>query len=198
MGITKNMRVFLYITVAALALSACAKRDNSALAARKNAAGATNVGGAQSDAADAAAAAAGYNTDILVIQQPQMVGNALTVTSYIKVNNNNYKIVTTHNSVNTVSKTQQTFDGANFEVNGVCPNANCSPYYLVINITRSNQQIKQTAMKKFFYYTDASSSQDLFLSRGAGEFLSVQDAITTLDSAVVDGTEPESMYTKAQ
>jgi len=198
MGFTKNMRVFLYITVAALALSGCAKRDNSALKARTNGAGAAAAGGAQTDAADAAAAAAGYDTDILLIQQPQMVGNALSVSSYIKVNANNYKVVTTHNSVNTVSKTQQVFDGANFEVNGVCPNENCSPYYLIINITRNNQQIKQTAMKKHFYYTGAESSQDLFLSRGVGEFLSIQDAISTLDSAVPNGSEPESMYTKAQ
>lgn len=186
MALTKNIRVYIYILVAAVALSACAKRDSD-FKARKNAAGGVYVNGNQGLAADNAAAAAGYNTDILAIQPPQSNSNgALSVTSYIKVNNNNYQVVTTHTQALAISKTNQNFDGANFEVNGVCGTDTCSPYYLVINITRNGQQIKQTAMKKFFYYTGADSSQDLVMSLGAGEFLSVQDAVKALDSAVVE------------
>lgn len=198
MAFTKNRRVYLYIVIAVMALSACAKRD-SEFKSRKNGAGASAVGGAQTDAADAAAAAAGYDTDILGIMQPQTTANgALSITSYIKVNTNNYQVVTTNTAVNAISKTQQVFDGANFEISGVCGSENCSPYYLIINITRNGQQIKQTAMKKFFYYTGADSTNDLFLSRGVGEFLSVQEAISTLDQAVVEAEGSGYLEAKAQ
>ncbi|WP_413291544.1 hypothetical protein [Bdellovibrio sp. HCB337] len=186
MSLTKNFRFYTYILVAALALTACAKRE-SGYKARRNASGATYTDGARGEAADAAAAAMGYNTDILGVMQPQSANSALSVTSYIRVNANNYQVVTTHYQALAISKTVQNFDGATFEVNGVCANNNCNPYYLIVNITRGGQQIKQTAMKKYFYYTGAESGQDLILSRGAGEFVSVQDAINELESAVIEG-----------
>lgn len=199
MAFTKNFRTMIFIVAAAVAFTACAKRK-SGYSGRTNAAGARYTDGARGEAADAAAAAMGYNTDILGITAPQAVGSgALSVTSYIKVNANNYQIVTTHTQPLAVSTTMQAFDGANFEVNGVCANVNCNPYYLVINITRGGQQIKQTAMKKFFYYSGSSSSQDLILSRGAGDFVSVQQAINELDSAVIDeGGGEEDFFFKAQ
>lgn len=197
MSLTKNIRIYTYIVVAALALSACAKRD-SGYKARRSASGAVYTDGTRGEVADANAAAMGYNTDILGVMQPQTsTTGALSVTSYIRVNNNNYQVTTNHYQALAISKTNQNFDGANFEVNGVCANNSCSPYYLVINITRNGQQIKQTAMKKHFYYTGTDSNQDLILSRGAGEFVSVQDAINELDNAVVEDNG-DYQYTKAQ
>jgi hypothetical protein len=182
----KNTKIYIYIVVAAFAFSACAKRD-SEFAARKNAAGASYVNDQQAAAADQAAAANGYVTDILKILSPtQASTGALSVTSQIKVNNNVYQIVTTHSQVNTVSSTSAMFDGANFEVGGICGSDLCNPYYLVVNITRNGQPVKQTAMKKYFYYTDQNSNQDLIMSLGPNEFMSIQDVKTTLDQAVVN------------
>lgn len=184
MGFMKNTKVYLYIVVAAFALSACAKRD-SEFAARKNGAGAPIVNGQQAANADAAAEANGYKVDIMGIQAPVQSGGGLSVTSTISVNNKNYQIVTTHYQVATVSSTTATFDGATFQVSGVCGSEVCSPYYLVIEISRNGQRIKQTAMRKYFFYTNASSNQDLAMSLGANEFMSIQDIINTFDQAVV-------------
>ncbi|MGZ3795221.1 MAG: hypothetical protein ACXVB1_02590 [Pseudobdellovibrionaceae bacterium] len=186
MLLMKNIKTYLYIVVAAFAISACAKRD-SEFAARKNAAGAAYVNDQQAAAADQAAAATGYVTDILQIQSPvQTSTGALSVTSQIKVNNNVYQIVTTHSQVNTASSTSTMFAGANFEVAGICGSDICNPYYLVINITRNGQRIKQTAMKKYFYYVDQNSTQDLIISLGANEFMSIESLRATLDQAVVN------------
>jgi hypothetical protein len=184
MGFMKNSKVYLYILSAAVALTACAKRDNE-FAARKNGAGAPIVNGQQADNADAAAAAAGYTVDILGIQQPVQSGGGLSVTSTISVNSKSYQINTTHYSIGQVSTTTATFDGANFQVSGVCGSETCSPYYLVIEITRNGQRINQKAMRKYFYYTNANSSRDMALSLGANEFMSIQDIINTFDQAVV-------------
>lgn len=184
MGFTKNAKVYLYIVVAALALTACAKRDNE-FAARKNGAGAPIVNGQQAANADAAAEAAGYKVDIMAIQPPVQAGSGVSVTSTISVNNKNYQINTTHNSVGQVSQTSGAFDGANFQVSGVCGSDTCSPYYLVIEITRNGQRIKQTAMRKYFFYTGANSNRDMAMSLGANEFMSIQDIINTFDQAVV-------------
>lgn len=188
MAIMAKKHIYIFILAAALAITACAKRD-SEFRARKNAAGATLVDTPRTDAANAAAAAAGYDTDILGILQPQVAGNALRVTSYLRVNATTYQVMTTHSAVGTISQAQQYLEGANFEVNGVCATEHCNPYYLIINITRNGQQIKQTAMKKFFWYVDANSSQDLILSRGPGEFLSVQSAISLLDQSQAQAVE---------
>lgn len=185
MAFLKNTKVYLYIVVAAFALAACAKRDSS-FAARKNAAGATYVNGQQAANADANAAALGYQTDIQSVQNPVSAPNGgISVTSVISVNAKSYQVVTTHYQVNAVSSTTATFDGATFQVSGVCANNSCSPYYLIINITRNGQNIKQTAMKKYFYYDPSITTQDLVLSLGPTEFVSVQGAIQTLDQAVV-------------
>lgn len=186
MALMKNTKIYMYIVVAAFAFSACAKRD-SEFAARKNASGASFVNDQQAAAADQAAAANGYVTDILKVLSPtQTSTGALSVTSQIKVNNNTYQIVTTHPQVNAVSSTTANFDGANFEVAGICGSDICNPYYLIINITRNSQRIKQTAMKKYFYYTNQSSSQDLIMSLGANEFMTIEAARNALDQAVVD------------
>ncbi len=183
MGLFKNSKIYIYIVVAAFALSACAKKD-SEFAARKNAAGASYVNDQQAAAADQAAAASGYVTDILKILNPvQASTGALSVTSQIKVNNNTYQVVTTHSKVNAISSTTASFDGANFEVAGICGSDICNPYYLVINITRNGQKIKQTAMKKYFFYTDQNSSQDLIMSLGADEFMTIEAARASLDQA---------------
>jgi hypothetical protein len=183
----KNTKIYMYIIVAALALSACAKRD-SEFAARKNAAGAKYVNDQQAAAADQAAAASGYVTDIQKILTPtQTSAGNLAVTSQVKVNNTVYQIVTTHYQVNVASSTTATFDGANFEVVGICGSDVCSPYYLIINITRNGQKIKQTAMKKYFSYTDENSSRDLIMSLGANEFVTIEGARNALDQAVVAG-----------
>lgn len=188
MGFMKNAKVYLYILAAAVALSACAKRDNE-FAARKNGAGAPIVNGQQAANADAAAAAAGYTVDIMGIQQPVQSGGGLSVTSTISVNSKNYQINTTHYQIGQVSTTSATFDGATFQVSGVCGSETCSPYYLVIEISRvvngGNQRIKQMAMRKYFYYTNANSSRDMAMSLGANEFMSIQDIINTFDQAVV-------------
>lgn len=172
--------------IAAMAVSACAKRD-SEFSARKNAAGASYVNDQQAAAADQAAAASGYVTDILKIMNPMQTSTgSLSVTSQIRVNNNAYQIVTTHSNVNTVSSTMANFDGANFEVAGICGSDVCNPYYLVINISRNGQPIKQTAMKKYFYYVDQNSSQDLIMSLGPTEFMSIENLKIALDQAVVN------------
>lgn len=192
-----RLRIYLYVFMAALALSACAKRD-SEFKARKNASGATYVG-VRSEAADAAAAAAGYDTDILAVSQPQAIANGLSVSSYLKVNTSNYKVTTTHTSVGTISTLRQNLNGADFEINAVCATAECNPYYLVINITRGGQQIKQTAMKKYFWYSgSADSSQDLIMSNGPGEFVPVQTAISTLDQYRADSVNSNYPSLKAQ
>jgi len=192
-----RLRIYFYILGAALVLSACAKRD-SEFKARKNASGATYVG-VHSEAADAAAAAAGYDTDILAVTQPQTIAGGVSVMSYLKVNTYNYKVTTTHTSVGTVSTVRQNLNGADFEINAVCATAECNPYYLVINITRGGQPIKQTAMKKYFWYSgSADSSQDLIMSNGPGEFLPVQSAIATLDQYRGESVNSNYMYTKAQ
>lgn len=185
MGIMKNAKIYLYIVVAAMALSACAKKD-SEFAARKNGAGAPIVNGQQAAAADAAAEANGYKVDIMGIRNPVQAGGGLSVSSVISVNNKNYEITTTHYQVGAISATTANFDGATFEVSGVCGSEVCSPYYLVINISRNGQRIKQTAMRKYFFYTNPSSQRDLALSLGANEFMSVQDIINAFDKAVVE------------
>jgi hypothetical protein len=185
MGFMKNAKVYLYIVAAAVALSACAKRDND-LAARRNGAGAPIVNGQQAANADAAAAAAGYNVDIMGIQTPVQSGGGLSVTSTVSVNSKNYQINTTHYQEGQVSSTTATFDGANFQVSGVCGSSTCSPYYLVIEITRNGQRIKQTAMRKYFYYTGANSNRDMAMSMGANEFMTIQDIINAFDQAVVE------------
>jgi hypothetical protein len=184
MGFMKSAKVYLYILAAAVALSACAKRD-SEFAARKNGAGAPIVNGQQAANADAAAAAAGYSVDIMGIQQPIQNGGGLSVTSTISVNNKNYQINTTHYAIGQVSSTSANFDGATFQVSGVCGSETCSPYYLVIEITRNGQRIKQMAMRKYFYYSNANSNRDMAMSLGANEFMSIQDIINTFDQAVV-------------
>jgi len=185
MGFTKNAKIYLYIAVAALALSACAKRD-SEFAARKNGAGAPIVNGQQAANADAAAEAAGYKVDIMDIKTPVQSGNGLSVTSTISVNDKNYQINTTHPQVGQVSSTTANFDGASFKVSGVCGSETCSPYYLVIEISRGGQRIKQTAMRKYFYYTNANSSRDMAMSLGANEFMTIQEIINAFDQAVVE------------
>jgi len=184
MGIVKNAKIYLYIVVAAFALSACAKRDSD-FAARKNGAGAPIVNGQQAANADAAAAAAGYNVDIMKIQNPVQSGNGLSVISTVSVNSKQYQIQTTHYQTGQISSTSQSFDGATFEVSGVCGSDTCSPYYLVISITRNNQRIKQMAMRKYFTYTGEVSTRDLAMSLGANEFMTMQDIINTFDQAVV-------------
>jgi hypothetical protein len=183
----KKMKIYMYIIIAAVAFSGCAKRD-SEFAARKNAAGAAYVNDQQAAAADQAAAASGYVTDILKVLNPvQSSAGALSVTSQIQVNNNTYQIVTTHPQVNVVSSTSATLDGANFEVAGICGSNICNPYYLIIGITRNGQRIKQTAMKKYFFADpNQNYNQDLVMSLGANEFLTIEAARTALDQAVVN------------
>jgi len=187
MALTKNFRVYLFCFVAALAISACAKKDSD-FKARKNAAGATDVSPNASQRADQAAAAAGYVTDILLIQTPVSTGAGLSVTSYVSVNNSDYQITTTHTNYGTTSAAgatvTQNFSGADFQITGICSNQYCSPYYLIINITRGGQPVKQTAEKKFFYYSGDASQQDLFLSRGPSEFMTVDQIINTLDAGI--------------
>ncbi len=184
MGFMKNAKIYLYILAVSVSLTACAKRD-SEFAARKNGAGAPIVNGEQAANADAAAAAAGYTVDIMGIQPPVWNNGMYTVSSQISVNNKNYQIDTSHSTPGQVSSTSANFDGATFQVSGVCGSEVCSPYYLVVEITRGNQRIKQMAMRKYFYYTNTNSVRDMAMSLGANEFMSIQDIINTFDRAVV-------------
>lgn len=200
MAFTKNFRVYAFIVVAALALAGCAKRDSD-FKARKNALGATDVGGNRSQAADDMAKQMGYDVDILTIQAPYMGNNGtLSVDSYLKVNATAYKVTTSHGQVGMDSQTSGHFDGADFHIVGRCATQNCNPYYLVLSITRNGQQIKQTAVKKFFYYTSTESTNDIFMSIGAGQFMSPTQAMQALDQAATQqGTDSGStLYTKAQ
>lgn len=200
MAFSKNLRVYTLIVIAAFALVACAKRDSD-FKARKNALGATDVGGDRSLNADNLAKQMGYDVDVLTIQAPYMHGSGvLAVDSYLKVNATAYKVTTTHAQVGVDSQTSGRFDGADFNIVGRCSNQNCNPYYLVFTITRNGQQIKQTAVKKFFYYTNPDSSSDIFMSIEAGQFMSPSQAMQALDQASAQqGTGSGStLYTKAQ
>lgn len=185
MAFTKNFKIYMYIAATALLITACAKRD-SEFAARKNAAGANYINDKQSAAADANAIANGVDTDIQQIQNPVATSNGgLSVSSLIRVNTQVYQVVTTHFSAGTISSTSANLNGATFDISGVCGSDVCNPYYLVVSISRNGQRIKQTAMKKYFFYTNAQSSQDLIMSLGPNEFMQVQDLIHTLDTTTL-------------
>lgn len=185
MAFMKYAKIYGALVVLAFTLMACAKRD-SEFAARRNAAGAAYVNGDQAAAAEANAAANGYKTDILEIATPVYKSGIYEVTSTVRVNDVNYRIVTTHSQPGIISETRADFAGANYAVSGVCGDDQCTFYFLVINITRNGQPILQTAMKKNFYYSGTSSSYDLALSKGPNEFLSTQDIVNTLSQSVVE------------
>lgn len=186
MAFMKSAKIGVSLLLATLTLVACAKRD-SGLAARRNGAGAAYVNGQQAAEAEAAAAASGYQTDIMKVERSALSANGTySINSEIKVNDTRYQVTTTHSQVGVVSSTSANFAGATFEVSGVCGSDTCSPYFLVINITRNGQRVLQTSMKKNFDYTGPDSTQDLVMSLGPNEFLSIQDIVNTLSQAVVE------------
>ncbi|MBC7371508.1 MAG: hypothetical protein H7326_08085 [Bdellovibrionaceae bacterium] len=186
MSLNKYFRISSLCLVAALAFTACAKKNND-LAARKNAAGASAVDANTTAAADAQAAAMGYDTEFMKINNPTSNGGSLSVVSRIRVGNNLYDITTMHNTYGEGSQpavANQTIGTASFQVSAVCGTQSCNPYYLMINITANGAQVKQMAMMKFFY-ADVGTENDVYYSRT--QFLSMPQAIQELKGGVQVG-----------
>lgn len=195
MALTKYVRVTMLCLVAALALSSCAKKNNS-LAARLNAAGAKDINPGQSQAAEDQAKAMNYDVEFMNINVPVQSGNSLSVVSRIRVNQNLYDVTTLHNTYGPTSQpatANQVIGNANFSVNAVCGNQYCNPYYLIINVTAGNTQIIQQAQMKFFSSeTNLPYQNDVFYSRKGGEFLSVPQAIDYLNLGAQQAAASES------
>jgi hypothetical protein len=182
MALTKNIRILLICVTAAVALSACAKKDNS-IAARKNSAGARDINPTSSQQADQYAMSQNVNADIVSVNQPAGTNGGLQVTSRIVVNNYQYDVTTTHSNYSSPAVIPpQNLNGATFNITGVCGDQYCNPYYLVINISANGRDVKQMAMMKFFFYTGSGSQNDVFYSRLPGQFLSLQDAMSALQA----------------
>ncbi|RYE97972.1 MAG: hypothetical protein EOO77_38070 [Oxalobacteraceae bacterium] len=157
--------------VAALALGACAKKNND-LAARRNAAGAAATNTPVTQAADAYAQQMGYNLDIQGIAKPVSNGSGLTIVTRIIVNNNYYDVSTMHNTYGEGSQPAMTNNmqvgNVSIQAQAVCATQSCSPYYIMINVTANGAPVKQMAMMKFFYQEGAGTENDIYtLSREA-------------------------------
>jgi hypothetical protein len=186
MSLNKLVRISLFCLVATVALASCAKKNND-LKARQNATGARDTNAANSQAADDAAKASGFDTEFTRISNPVASGNGLSVITRIRVNSAYYDITTLHSTYGVSSQpavATQNLNGANFQVSAVCANEYCNPYYIVVDITANGRQIKQMAEMKYFYYDNTTASQnDVFYSRSAGQFQSIQAAINELTTA---------------
>ena len=77
MAFAKYTKLAISLIAATIALSGCAKKNND-LKARMNAAGARDINPANSQAADAAAAASGYDTEFTSVSTPTSSGGALS------------------------------------------------------------------------------------------------------------------------
>jgi hypothetical protein len=185
MSLAKYSRISIFCLVAALAFTACAKKNND-VTARRNQTGARDANTAVGQAADDQAKARGYDVQFVNFTAPVASGSALSVTTRISLNNANYDITTMHYGYGNGSApatASQSLSGANFAVNAVCSNEYCNPYYIVINITANGSEIKQMGELKYFYYTGTSSQSDVFFSKPPGQFVSLQQAMNELAAA---------------
>ena len=185
MALNKYFRISALCLVAALAFSACAKKNND-LAARRNAAGAAATDAPATAQADAQAAAMGYDTEFMKISNPTQVANgALSIVSRIRVGNSFYDINTSHTTYGEGSQpavASKVLGNASFQVSAVCGTENCNPYYIVINITANGAPVKQMAMMKFFYGEGAGTEGDIYYSRN--QFMTFPQAIQELKGGV--------------
>ncbi|WP_413567978.1 hypothetical protein ACLWBD_09085 [Bdellovibrio sp. HCB117] len=147
---------FLIITllaVAAMSLSACAKKD-SEFAARyqRNKMGATVVDGAKTQAAGEQAAAQGLEADVVNVTRhwtPEGQPGPRVVISTILVNNQEVPVTTVHSGTEQVNGR---VDIAGYVVafHAMCGNATCNPYYATMEVYQNNRMIIQEGVRVFF------------------------------------------------
>lgn len=167
--ILKSKKLFFakFIGAAFFLLAAsCAKKDESTknstsrLNPTAGSTGARSVNPTGSQAALDAATSQGVTSfHIESISQPQATlvegYDAIQVRSVVNFNQQTYPLVTTHDRIQdiTVSQVQQMRSGEFYiEAQGVCSDAQCSVYYLVLNIYKGYAAVVQLIQKQSFVY----------------------------------------------
>lgn len=191
MAVAKSFRVMFMLVAATVALSACAKKD-SEFKGRKNASGAKYAGDpAQNAAADAAAAALGITSlDIIKTDDPVLVAQGkVRIHSEVEINKELYDISLDHTSINQPATVSGQVGPLTLTATGICITQNCSPYYLMLNFSRGNQEAKQMVLKKFFFYGGPATEDDYIIQRAGGKFETLQSAINILNQGAVEDSE---------
>lgn len=145
----KSLKPFAAVLIAALALSACAKKDSDFAAKYKtNKMGAEAANVEETAAADALALAAGVDIDIVAITRATS-STEKVVTSTVVINNYQVSLTTRH-AAQEIRTGQMTSGNVTITASAVCALASCNPYYVSIQIYKDNKLLMQQGVRKYF------------------------------------------------
>lgn len=153
----KLSKVFFAIPLAALMMSACAKKDDNY--AEKFGVNAMNARGVDTDKiadADAAEKEAGLAEFDVIEMTKVSAGTQQQVRAILIVNNKQIPVTTTHGSQLQVSRGSVIVDGFTLVYNAVCGNLSCNPIYVTVESYRQGQTVpvSQLGLRKYFDIKD--------------------------------------------
>ncbi|KYG63935.1 hypothetical protein AZI86_14075 [Bdellovibrio bacteriovorus] len=182
----KSFKPFTAVLIAALALSACAKKDSDFAAkykTNKMGAEATNV--EETAAADQVALGEGIDIDIVKIDRA-LNGSEKVMTSVVAINNYQFSLTTRHAALELRTGTMNVGNNVRIDAAAVCANANCTAYYVLVNAYKDNKLVIQEGVRKYFEVS--TTSLDRYAKLKAERALPLVRANAWTSADMYDGT----------
>lgn len=178
---------FATVLAAALALTACAKKDSD-FAARyaKNKMGAEAANTQETGEADTAALEQGVDVDIIAITRNSNAAEKV-VTSTVILNNQQTTMTTRHTG--TEQRTGELVSGnTKLTVYAVCANANCNPYYVSLQVYKDGKLVIQEGVRKYFDMPASSTNLDRYAKLKPERSLPLIRGSSYTSADIYDGT----------